>query len=214
MLCSSRHIPLTLWTFPTTVRCKNCNCVVHPNVEIISENQTRTEPQGACVWSYLKYSTVWQRISTNCYVGYSFITTWSHTFSWNHPDHISLAYENSMQSSVKNPAEVRIYQIFCFLLCWYPLILSKKKIRLMWFVIDKSILTVFFTLLSHWCFQLDCLITCWCVFLAVFNWPVIPRSSSALLKTAALFVLLSPLEPPRTWQNLRHNHWWSRNYLI
>ena len=198
MLFSSCLIPLTLWTLPTNVNCKKCNCVLHPTIEIVSENHTRTKAQGQTpAWSYLKYPPVWQRISTNYYVGYCFSTTWSHIFSWNHPDHISLAYENGMQSSVESPIEVRIYQIFCLLLCCYPVILSKKEIRLMWLLLTNLCWLFLFTLLSSWCFQLDCLIICWCVFLTVFNWAIIPRSSSsAFLKTVTIFALLRPLEPP------------------
>lgn len=108
-----------------------------------------------------------------------------------------LAYKNSMQSSVESPTKVRIYQIFCLLLCCYPVILWKKEIRLMWSLIDKSMLAISFTLLSSWCFQLDCLIICWCVILAVFNWAIVPRSSSfVFLKTVTVFALLSPLESP------------------
>lgn len=58
------------------------------SVKIILEQRHR---DPVPVGSYLKYPPVWQRISTNYYVGYCFSTTWSHIFSWNHPDHISLA---------------------------------------------------------------------------------------------------------------------------
>lgn len=120
MLCSSCLIPLILWTLPTNVKYKKYNCVFHPPSRL-------SEAQGLIpAWSYLKYFPVWQRVSTNFEVGYWFSTTWSH-FSWNHPDHISLAYENCIQSSVESPTEVRIYQIFCYLLCCYLVILSKKK---------------------------------------------------------------------------------------
>lgn len=57
-----------------------------------------------------------------------------------------------------------------------------------------------FTLLSSWCFQLDCLMICWCVFLAVFNWTIIRRFSSSAFylkktNTVTVFAILSPLEP-------------------
>lgn len=57
-----------------------------------------------------------------------------------------LVYENSMQSSVESHNDLRIYQVFCLLLCCYPVILSKEEIRLMWLVIDKCMLAVSFHL--------------------------------------------------------------------
>lgn len=200
MLCSSCLIQLTLWTLLTNVKYKKYNCVLHPTIEIVGENHARTKRHRDRLlqnptWNTLQsdresvliimLGTVFQPLGHTSF--HEIIQT---TFFF-------LAYENSMQSIVASPTEVRIYQILCLLLCCYPVILSKKEIRLMWSVIHKSMLAVSFHLAiflvpSAGLFNnlLVCLSGCL----------QLGDNSKVLLfcflKTVTIFALLSPLECP------------------
>lgn len=77
MLCSY----LQMWSME-----KN-NGVLHPIIEIISENLSRIKKH----WYRLLQIFQSDRESVLTIKLCSFWTTWSNIFQWNHPDHISLA---------------------------------------------------------------------------------------------------------------------------